>query len=815
MSRFGVKRLASLQTEHKCRAVFAPGRRRPCPEVSRLAGEDPNQRLHECSLRKTSKFSALQACSATNLNQKTQGDQKVGGKLRATKLLGKAALVLAFFYASFFCARPSGLAVGVIDTPSEVARVQKKRTSGKKTFLASVKKTTGVATDSHYLSYRIQQLLAMSVWRKMLALCALTIPVILVFGVLYHFSSQHTLSFSLFKSYALLTKSGVQPTDEENTVSLLWMNLMSFLGVITFGVFLGLIVGEINEKIFQLRSSSAYKIYESNHIVILNWNRFTLPILKSISRSQKNHKIESLVRTQKKKKTVVVIADKEKDEMDHEISVNDDSLDALNVIARSGAPTDRRILEKASVEKAEKIIILQDDDSDLDRYSIDSTRDFSNEIGSLLSLNRIKGKALNIVLQSNLASDTSSLGSKHPLALAADLASRSAETKQDKIAMLSGREIFGRVIAASALENDFWEVFQKITLPRDRKFSLATKRLPPRMKTVRFRDLPTSFPGSTFIGVIDGEGKMSLNPDPERKVCSQDNVIILGDAVSNQLEPRSKKSKVKFGKDTARDSTNPKLSAKSACPDECPRQIAVLNFDEDNPISMGVIQALLESVPETTRINCVREESKIPSKENKIFEDDRISQNIVQTLSHESLLSAGISSADSILILQGKGKTRGQQDAESQVIGLYLFDIFKDSLDPPNLTFAVNDSEVLSEMRDVFFSEYFKNRIDVISNEELISNLFTKVSSFPELNAVLYELLRSIRIVEAKSYIEGQGERRGGGTFDYASVCQAAMDQRDIVLGYKQGSKMNINPSGTNRIRDDAKLIVLSKTFEY
>ena len=101
----------------------------------------------------------------------------------------------------------------------------------------------------------------------MLALCALTIPVILVFGVLYHFSSQHTLSFSLFKSYALLTKSGVQPTDEENTVSLLWMNLMSFLGVITFGVFLGLIVGEINEKIFQLRSSSAYKIYESTHIV--------------------------------------------------------------------------------------------------------------------------------------------------------------------------------------------------------------------------------------------------------------------------------------------------------------------------------------------------------------------------------------------------------------------------------------------------------------------------------------------------------------------------------------------------------------------
>ena len=104
--------------------------------------------------------------------------------------------------------------------------------------------------------------------------------------------------------------------------------------------------------------------------------------------------------------------------------------------------------------------------------------------------------------------------------------------------------------------------------------------------------------------------------------------------------------------------------------------------------------------------------------------------------------------------------------------------------------------------------------VGICKDTKSMQKRYSKVSSFPELNAVLYELLRSIRIVEAKSYIEGQGERRGG-TFDYASVCQAAMDQRDIVLGYKQGSKMNINPSGTNRIRDDAKLIVLSKTFEY
>ena len=113
-------------------------------------------------------------------------------------------------------------------------------------------------------------------------------------------------------------------------------------------------MSDIQDRLNTYRSSSSFQIYEENHALVLNWNRFTLPILRSISRRE-THEIGSRFH---RKKTVVVIANRDKGEMDREIE-SFGGFQNLNVIARSGSPMNRLNLESASAGKASEVIVLR------------------------------------------------------------------------------------------------------------------------------------------------------------------------------------------------------------------------------------------------------------------------------------------------------------------------------------------------------------------------------------------------------------------------------------------------------------------------
>ena len=292
---------------------------------------------------------------------------------------------------------------------------------------------------------------------KLFLLGAFTVPLIAFFGAVYSASTGLPIGTSMFKSYAAIVNApGVDVmsdvTEHKNVVSAVWINLCFFAGLLTFAVFLGLIVADIEDRLYEMRNSSAYPLYEQNHTLILNWNRYTLPILKSLDGNGHG----SMGRG-KRKQAVVVIANKAKEEMDSLIEREGvgQSHHGAKIITRSGCPTDRDTLRRAAAGKASSVIILQNDDRELDVCS-DATEleDFSQEVGSLLSLNSLKGRDLSIVLQSSSNVEVGVLApreDKHPLSLARKVA-RDASTKNDRIVILAGRDIFGRLLASSALQ---------------------------------------------------------------------------------------------------------------------------------------------------------------------------------------------------------------------------------------------------------------------------------------------------------------------------------------------------------------------------
>ncbi len=438
-----------------------------------------------------------------------------------------------------------------------------------------------------------------------------TLPVILAFASLYRVASGASVRASLFRSYAVLTNApGVDVTnlEDENGFSLLSMNVAAIFGLFTFAVFLGIILTDIEDRIYEMKKSSAYRLYERNHTVVLNWNRFTIPILRSMANAEPSHKISSkhsFTSRQPRKKTVVVIAEKDKEEMDELIS-GEDLGKSLRVIARSGNPSARAVLERAAVGDAASVIILQDEDGDLDEISDESTARFSREVGSLLLLNCIAGQPLNIVLQSNLASDTQSLSCKHPLTLAAamttaaDQAQHQGQRKADRVAILSGREIFGRVMALSALQNEFCDVYREVS----RRIEVSA--VPPGMLGQPFGALSRAFPPLTAVGTVDAEGRVTLSPPPERRLAASDRLLALrADDKASLPVPASTLDPTSGGSSSsAKEGESPSYRVNRRARVKLPKKIAVLNAS-DHPISHGALQALLDCAPQDARISVV------------------------------------------------------------------------------------------------------------------------------------------------------------------------------------------------------------------
>ena len=102
---------------------------------------------------------------------------------------------------------------------------------------------------------------------------AFTVPLIAFFGAVYSASTGLPIGTSMFKSYAAIVNApGVDVmsdvTEHKNVVSAVWINLCFFAGLLTFAVFLGLIVADIEDRLYEMRNSSAYPLYEQNHTLI-------------------------------------------------------------------------------------------------------------------------------------------------------------------------------------------------------------------------------------------------------------------------------------------------------------------------------------------------------------------------------------------------------------------------------------------------------------------------------------------------------------------------------------------------------------------
>ncbi len=135
---------------------------------------------------------------------------------------------------------------------------------------------------------------------------------------------------------------------------------LSLLGILLISILVGLLNNGIGEKIQELRKGRSLVI-EKNHIVILGWSSKIFAIINELIKANSNQK----------NACIVILANKDKIEMDDEIS---DKIAKKNIkiITRTGDPIDMDDLNITNHKDAKSILIVPPDEEDnmADAFSI-------------------------------------------------------------------------------------------------------------------------------------------------------------------------------------------------------------------------------------------------------------------------------------------------------------------------------------------------------------------------------------------------------------------------------------------------------------
>ena len=126
--------------------------------------------------------------------------------------------------------------------------------------------------------------------------------------------------------------------------------LVTIGGIFIISTLIGVLNNGIEAKLEQLRQGRSFVI-EKNHTLILGWSTKIFTIISELSIANEN----------KKKPRIVILAEKDKVEMEDEIKEAFPNLGKLKIVCRNGSPNNLQDLEIVNPQDSKSIIILSDD----------------------------------------------------------------------------------------------------------------------------------------------------------------------------------------------------------------------------------------------------------------------------------------------------------------------------------------------------------------------------------------------------------------------------------------------------------------------
>jgi ion channel POLLUX/CASTOR len=499
------------------------------------------------------------------------------------------------------------------------------------------------------------------------------------------------------------------------------MLIVTIGGLIIVASLIGIVSGAFDSKVEELRKGRS-RVLEEDHTLILGWSTKVFPIVEEIATANLS----------RGKSAIVILADRDKVEMEDDIKAQVPFTGKTKIIVRSGDPMNLAELEVANPHTARSIIVLAPEDTDdPDSLVIKTTLAVTNNPNRKQGDYHIVGE-----LQHPGNLEAARLVGRHEAhwVLSTELISR--------ITVQTCRQSGLSVVYSELLDFDGAEIY-------------FTEQ--PTLVGRTYFDAQLAFASSAVMGLMQG-GKVALNPPADTVIAHGDQIIVIAedDDAIHLSEPGTPDESL--------------VSAADVGP-AMPESTLVLGYNE----GLGLMLAELDQYSTArSRVMVVADVAE-PGFDGLVNLD--LSFQRGDPTSRAVLDGLYAYEYDHIIVLAAKETLSAQRaDAKTLITLLHLRDIADQK---------GTDLNVVSEMIDDRNRELAEvtQADDFIVSDQLISLMLSQVSENKRLTDVFDELFSAtgpeIYLRPAEHYIALGTET------DFYTVLEAARRRGETAIGFR------------------------------
>lgn len=532
---------------------------------------------------------------------------------------------------------------------------------------------------------------------------------------------------AVWVSLAHLFDGGTMGNDPPDWPYRAVMLVLTIAGLLLVSVLIGLLTTGLVNKIEELRRGRTFVI-ERDHTLILGWSGSVFTIISELDIAGEG----------RSRPRVVVLADKDKVEMEAEIRTKVPKLKNIKVICRRGQPIDLDDLAIVNPDEARAIIVLAPEGGDADTHVLKTILALTNNPERKAGRYHIVAE-----LRDPKKFDVAKL------------------IGGDELEIVLSSEVVTRLTVQTCFQSGLSIVYTELFDFAGDEIYLANE---PKLTGKTFGEALLAYDTCAVIGMRSADGTISLNPPMETVITEEDQLFaITEDAGHFKLHgtPVVDESLIRTGE----------RAAKGA-----PRRTLLLAWNRRAP---SIIREMDYYVPEGSEVTVVADlvepddlKALVPLLQNQtvhFWKGD--------TTDFTTLDSLDIWSYQHVIVL-GAGEAAGPQEADARTLVtlLYLRTIAERTGAKVN---------IVSEMLDIRNRELARvTKVDdfIVSNN-IISLMLAQVSENKHLNAVFSDLLdtegQEIYLKPAADYVAL------GSPVNFYTVTEAARRRGEVAIGHR------------------------------
>ncbi len=570
------------------------------------------------------------------------------------------------------------------------------------------------------------------------------------------------------------------PVDAGNPWQYLLVMLVVTLGsLFMVSILIGTLTSGIEGKMEELRKGRS-QVLESGHTLILGWSPQVFTILSELMIANENQK----------NARIVILADKDKTEMEDELRDRVETVGRTKVICRSGSPIDMTDIEIASPHAAKSIIILppaqypQGEGGDPDSYVIKTMLALTNNPNRRL-------EPYHIVTQI-----------RDPKNMAVV---KMVGVKDKLLAVLTG-DLIARVVAQTSRQSGLSVVYTELMNYGGDEIYFKEE---PALVGKTFGEALLQFEDSAVIGVRFVDGTVSLNPPMDTRLAAADKIIAV--SADDDTICLAGLPSIPVDENAIVKASHPHKPA----PEKCVilgwnRSTAIIIRELDNYVAKGSQTMVVVDLEASAEVAKADDEVKACAR---CMKNQEVTFKNGDTTDRTLLEALKVADYDHILALSYAGLEVQAADAKTLVTLLHLRDIAEKDETP---------FSIVSEMLDLRNRQLAEAACvdDFIVSDHLISLMMAQLSENAELFAVFTDIFdpegSEIYLKPAGDYVET------GKPVNFYTVVEAACRTGQVAFGYRlvreagdaaksYGVHTNPKKSGLVTFTSEDKVIVLAE----